>query len=100
MFTNFFNPHAFFIMDILPKDDYFTVRYFINNVIVPFAQNYSTKSGDISRRRLQIYFDNSRCHIVTIVQKQMDILWCKQILHPLYSPDFVITDFYKFRKIK
>jgi hypothetical protein len=49
---------------------------------------------------LQIHFDNSRCHTATIVQKQMDILQCKRILRPVYSPDFTIADFYLFRKIK
>jgi hypothetical protein len=49
---------------------------------------------------LQLYFDNSRCHTTQVIQEQIEVLQCKQVLYPTYSPDLAISDFYLFGKIK
>jgi hypothetical protein len=66
---SFSNPNAFSVVDILPQDEYFTARYFIDHGIISLAQARSIQSRDISRRRLQLHFDNSRCQIAQVVQE-------------------------------
>jgi hypothetical protein len=67
MVTIFFNPHTFPVVDILSQDGHFTAQCFIDNVVIQLAQDYSTESGDIARRRLQLHFNNSRCDTATVV---------------------------------
>jgi hypothetical protein len=64
----FFNPNEFAIVDLLPQDTSFTAVYFVNNVILPLAHQYSQQPEDIGRRKLHLHFDNSKCHTARQVQ--------------------------------
>jgi hypothetical protein len=100
MLKLFFNLHPFSAIEIFSQDAHFTAQYFIDHIAIPFVQDHSIHSGDISRQQLQLHFDNCRCYTATVVQEQIKLLRCKRVPHPAHSPGFVIANFYLFGKIK
>jgi hypothetical protein len=114
--TVFFNPNGFAIVGLLLQGDSFTAQCFIDQILRPLShevmkpsrQEHSTKSGDIARRSLQLHFDNSQCHTAIlpychtakIASEELARLKCKGVLHPRYSPDLAIADFYFLGALK
>jgi hypothetical protein len=72
----------------------------VANVIIPLANRHAQQVGDISRRKLHLHFDNSKCHIARYVQGEMASHRCVRVPHPPYSPDIAIADFYLFGRLQ
>jgi hypothetical protein len=100
MLTVVFNPNGFAIADLLSQGDSFIAQYFIDQIFKPLSSEHSTKSVDIARIRLRLHFDNSRCHITKTMSEEITCLNCKRALHPPYSPDLAIANFYLFGVLK
>jgi hypothetical protein len=79
---------------VKPQGDGFTAKYFTNQRIKRLSQEHSTKLDDIALRSVRLDFDNSRCHTAKIVSEEMTRLKCKRVLHPPYSSELRIADFY------
>jgi hypothetical protein len=71
MVTVFFNPKEFIRVNLLPQGASFTVPYFPDNLIIPLASRQAQQSGDITCRKVYLYFDNSPCHIARDVEEEI-----------------------------
>jgi hypothetical protein len=69
MLLVFFNPKEFAIGDLLPQDTSFAVVHFVNNVILPLANQHAQQLEDTGRRKLHLHFDNSMCNGAPHVQE-------------------------------
>jgi hypothetical protein len=96
MFTVFFNPNHFAIVDLLPQNTNFTAAYFVARVVIPLANQHHQEARNVARRKLRLHFDNARCHTAATVTAEMVHLRCVRIPHPAYSPDRAICDFWLF----
>jgi hypothetical protein len=81
-----FNPKEFAIGDLSPEDTSFTVVDFVHNVILPLADRYVRQLREVGRHKLQLHFDNSKCHIAQHVQEQMASHRCVCVPHSRIYP--------------
>jgi histone-lysine N-methyltransferase SETMAR len=100
MFIKGFSPAEFPMIDVMPQDIAFTAEYFIAHVSTPLHQHRMLLSQDATRRKLNLYFDNSRCHTARSVTDEIAKLSCKRVAHLPYPPDLAICDFYLFLRLK
>jgi hypothetical protein len=95
-FDNFFRPAGFPILDVMPQDITFPLKYFIAQVLTLFHQHRMSVSQDAARRKFNVHFDHSGCCTARFLAHEMAKLRGKRVGHPLYSPDLAIYNFYLF----
>jgi histone-lysine N-methyltransferase SETMAR len=100
MLTIFFNPKEFAIVNLLPQDTSFTAAYFVESVSIPLADRHAQQVGEISRLKLHLHFDNSKCHTARYVQEKKASHRCVHVPHPPYSPDLAIADVHLFGRFE
>jgi hypothetical protein len=86
MLMVFFNPKEFTTVDLLSQDISFMAVYFVNNAILPLANQHAQQLADIGRRMLHLHFDNSKCHTAWDVQEQMTSHQCLRVPRPRIRP--------------
>jgi hypothetical protein len=57
-------------------------------------------SQDAARRKPDLHFDQSRCHMVRSVPDEMATLQCKRVAHPPYFRDLAICELYLLSRLK
>jgi hypothetical protein len=92
-----FYPRNFGVADLLPQGITFDAAYVAAQGIVSLHQLHSLGKDDDARRKSQLHFENSACHLVT---DEMACFRCRGVPHPPYSYDLAICDLYLFSCIK
>jgi hypothetical protein len=87
MLTVFFNPKEFTLGNLLGQGRTFTTAYFIDDVIMPFANQHAHQWEDIAGRKLNLRVDNSKCHTARSVQEETASHRCRCVPHPPHSPN-------------
>jgi hypothetical protein len=93
------NPRGFHLSKILEKDRKFNAGYYIAEILEPFSQWRSIEAaGD--KRKLLMHADNGRQPTAKLYTQYFNENRMKSALHPLYSPDLALSDFYLFGYVK
>lgn len=100
MFTIFWNPWDFYIIDVLPKQDKFNSDYFINNILQPLEIKLYPEGRNPHSKKYTVHFDNARPHTSLKTRSFISNSELAQLEHPPYSPDISPSDFYLFGKLK
>jgi hypothetical protein len=89
MLTVVWNTRGFHLIDVMPRGEKFSARYFIDKNLTPIcAQLIPT-----GRHKLVIHADNSQCHNAKVVLDFMSQNQAKSAPHLPYSPDLPPSDF-------
>jgi hypothetical protein len=82
----FLNPKEFAIVDLLGQNAVFTALYFVNNVILRWANRHAQQLEDIGHCKLHLHFNNSNGHTGQHVQEQIASDRCVRVPHPGIHP--------------
>jgi hypothetical protein len=96
MLTVLWNPHGFRVIKVLPRRCKWTSQYYIDNILPEICALHI--AGD--RRKSVIHADNARPHVSTRVKQYMEEHGPRTGLHPPYSPDLALRDFFLFGDVK
>jgi hypothetical protein len=96
MLTVVWNPHGFHVIKVLPRGCKWTSQYCIDNILPEICAHHI--AGD--RRKLVIHPDNARSHVSIRVKQYMEEHGLRTALHPPYSPDQALSDFFLFGYVK
>jgi hypothetical protein len=100
MLTIFFNASSFTIVDLLPERAMFTAVSFTEYILNQLNRLQATATGNHTRRKLGLHFDNSTCHTAHLVVNVMARLHSKRVGHRDYSRNFTICDLYLLARVK
>jgi hypothetical protein len=90
MLTALWNPHGFHVIKALPRGCKWTSQYYIDNIRPGIWTLHI--AGD--QRKLVIHVDNVRRRVSTRVKRYMEEHSLRTALHPPYSPDLALSDFF------
>jgi hypothetical protein len=90
------NPHRFHVINVLPRGCMWTSQYDIDDIIPEICALHI--AGD--RRKLVTHADNARSQVSTRVKQYMEEHGLRTALHPPYSPDLALSDFFLFGYVK
>lgn len=100
MFTIFWNPWCFFIINVLPPSQKFNSEYFINQILKPLGEKLYPNGRKKYSKKYSLHFDNAKPHTSLKTKNFISNSELSQLPHPPYSPDIAPIDFYLFGKLK
>lgn len=100
MYTIFWNPWKFYIVDVLPKGQKFNSEYFINNILEELQTEVYPDGRRKHSKKYSIHMDNAKPHTSVQTKSWISKSEFVQIEHPPYSPDIAPSDFYLFGNLK
>jgi hypothetical protein len=96
MVTIAWNPLGFHLLDTLPKGNAFNAEYYRGNILIEIL----SLGLHIDGRRLVIHANNARPHTARKCGPFFEENRLCLAVHPPYSPDFALSDFFLFGHIK
>jgi hypothetical protein len=77
---------------ISSKGTLLRVADFVDNVIIPVANQHTQQLGDMARHKPHLHFDNSKYHTARYVQEETASQQRILVPHFPYSPELAIVD--------
>jgi hypothetical protein len=96
MLTTFWNPNGLHLVNVMPKREKYSTRYYVDNILTPTCQRL-IQAG---KRKLIIRANNSPCHIVNVVFDFLSQRKVRFAPHPPYCPDIASSGFFLFGDLK
>jgi transposase len=100
MFTIFWNPHGFHVIEMLDADVSFNAHYMVNTILTKLISNLYVDGRVQGGTRLTIHMDNAKPHNAKVTIQFIEDNRMKRLPHPAYSPDIAPSDFYLFGNVK
>jgi hypothetical protein len=74
--------------------------YFVTNILIPIEQAIFPGGRASHERRFVVHLDNCSVHASQVSTDWLEEGGIRRMLHPPYSPDLVLSDFYLFLTVK
>jgi hypothetical protein len=97
--TTVWNPNGFHIINGLSKGIKFNADHSITDVLILLAEWLKTQVGRTDRK-LIVHADNACRYTAKMSLDFLEQNRMSKVLHPPYSPDLVLFDFYLFGHIQ
>ena len=97
----FFDTRGIVLNHMAPAKTTVNSEYYAHLIRVQFQRAIRDKRPDLARSGFILHQDNAPMHVSQPVKSTLQELGIKKpLLHPPYSPDLAICDFFLFPKVK
>jgi hypothetical protein len=100
MFTVFWSPLGFSVVRILPKGQHFDAQYFTTTIPSVKAENRPVQTWEDQSRKMVLHFDNASPDTARSPIGYMNRNRLVRALHPPFSSDLALLNFYMFGNVK